>query len=108
MTTLDLLKWRDIHDLHRTFSLASKVSTKWMVFGNLLGLLPNELEAWEIRHHDDDTECWHRVMEHWLTEGGTQDYPATWEGLYELVRDGGYAEVTRDLREAVGAVATKC
>ena len=77
-----------------------------MVFGNLLGLLPDELEAWEINHHDNATECWRKVMEHWLVEGGTRDYPAAWEGLYELVRDGGYAEVARDLREAVGAAAT--
>ena len=49
-----------------------------------------------------------KVMEHWLAEGGTPDYPATWEGLYELLEDVEYAEVAEELKRIVQAMHGPC
>ena len=41
-----------------------------------------------------------QVMDHWLTRGGSHDYPATWEGLYSLLNDLGYGNVAVKLKNA--------
>ena len=60
---------------------------KWYDFGLLLGIGFNELDAWKIQYQGDATICWNKVMDDWLTRGGSHDYPATWEGLYSLLND---------------------
>lgn len=72
-----------------------------MKFGRLLGLSTNQLRTWERQNLGSMVMCWVEVMEHWLTEGGTHDYPATWEGLYTLLNDSERSVVARDLKRAV-------
>ena len=40
-------------------------------------------------------------MEHWLSQDGSRDYPATWEGLYTLLNDVGFGTVAEKLKTAV-------
>ena len=90
----------------KTFSLVYKVSTKWQEFGSRLGQAPNLLKGWHKKHHGNAIQIWKEVMEHWLCSGGTQDYPATWEGLYSLLDDLRLSTVTAELRLAVSKCAT--
>ena len=77
-----------------------RVSTKWRKFGLLLNLTPNMLDGWDSQNRGKAEDCWVRVMQHWM-DRGSKVYPATWQGLYDLVEDVGYPAVAKELKEAV-------
>lgn len=47
--------------------------------------------------------CWVKVMDYWMIENPTPEYPLTWDGLCEMLEDVEYTEVAKELREAVEA-----
>ena len=98
--TLHLLKWVDEKGHAKSYRLVDKVSSKWRNIGSVCGLSPNQLDAWEHQYRGNTRKCWTRVMEHWL-KGESEDYPATWEGLYDLLRDIEFSTVSLELDEAV-------
>ena len=98
---LDLIKWRDESGKEQKLRLISRVSSKWESFGYRLDLPQNMLDAWRDECLNNSARCWCKVMHHWLTGGDTPDYPATWDGLYEMLEDVEYSEEARQLREAV-------
>ena len=98
---LGLIKWRDERGEEQKFRLVNRVSSRWESFGYQLGLPQNMLDMWRMEYPDNPARCWMKVMQHWLTGGDTPDYPATWDGLYELLEDVEYFDVARQLREAV-------
>ena len=77
-----------------------RVSVKWKKFGLLLDLKPNVLDGWDSHYRGKAEDCWVQVMQHWM-DGGSKGYPATWQGLYDLVEDVGYPAVAKELKEAV-------
>ena len=83
------------------------VSAKWYGFGLTLGLKLNQLDAWKTQYQGDAAICWNKVMEDWLTRGGSCGYPATWEGLYSLLDDLGFVNISRKMQRAA-AVAADC
>ena len=101
MSSLNLLKWKDEQGESQTIRLVNEVSADWHDFGLLLGLKLKQLDAWDAQYRGDVRMCWNKVMEHWLTEGGSRDYPATWEGLYTLLKDLNFTKVAEILKRAV-------
>ena len=79
----------------------NRVSARWRDLGLLLGLSLNQLDAWDEQYRGNATTCWTRVMDQWLGEGGTRDYPASWEGLYDLLEDAEHAQTATALKAAV-------
>ena len=62
-------------------------------------MLPRQqLEAWARRK--DEKECCEAVISHWLDQSSRR-YPATWEGLYELLDDSELGQAATELRQAV-------
>ena len=43
-------------------------------------------------------------MEHWLSGGGMPDYPATWEGLYNLLVDANFPVAAADMKRIVSSL----
>jgi hypothetical protein len=41
----------------------------------------------DVEFRGNATRGWREVMKHWLHVDGVKHHPATWEGLYTLVRD---------------------
>ncbi len=74
---------------------------KWKDFGLRLNMTLNDLEALEREHRGNARDIWNRVMDHWLAGRGGCDYPASWEGLYTLLRDLDLSEVANELEKAV-------
>ena len=68
--------------------------------GMLLGLSLNQLDAWDAEYRGNASRCWNRVMDQWLTQGGSDDYPATWEGLYTLLKNTGFPKLALILKNA--------
>ena len=56
------------------------------------------IEVWSKRK--DDKECCEVVFSHWL-DHPPHHYPATWEGLYELLNDSELGQVATELKQAV-------
>ena len=77
-----------------------RVSARWRKFGLLLDLKPNVLNGWNTQFLADASDCWVQVMQHWI-DGGSKDYPATWQGLCDLVKDAGYPAVAKEFIETV-------
>lgn len=95
---MKLIKWKE-----EKFRLIDHVSSGWESFGLRLNIPYDKLEAWREECLGSAFRCWLKVMGHWLTGGGTQDYPATWEGLCLLLEDVEYSEVAERLRTIIAA-----
>ena len=70
---------------------------KWRAIGSLVLPLP-QLEV--LQSEKDAEYCCDVVLRHWLKHP-PRGYPATWEGLYELLDDCELGEVMNQLRHAV-------
>ena len=69
-------------------------------FGLLLGFELNQLKMWDSEYRGNAKKCWNEVMNQWLTQGGSRDYPATWEGLYTLLSDTDFPKLVQKLKNA--------
>ena len=70
---------------------------RWRNVGDLV--VPwQQLEGWA--KSKDDEECCRSVLSHWL-DHPPRHYPATWEGLYELLDDSELGQVATELKHAV-------
>ena len=45
-------------------------------------------------------------MDDWLSDGGTSDYPATWEGLVSILEAVQCSKVAEDLKHVLASIAT--
>ena len=64
----------------------------------MLDISPAQLDLWG--KEKDALECCEAVLYHWLSHP-TEEYPATWEGLYELMDDCDFGIAVSDLKRAV-------
>lgn len=101
LSSLNLYKWKDNEGQEQEFRLVEEVSAKWNDFGLLLGFGLNQLDAWEAQYHGNANRCWNKVMDHWLSKGGSQCYPATWGGLFILLEDLGLTKASQVMQKAV-------
>ena len=102
LKSLELVKWKE-DGCEMAFRLVDMVSSQWREFGSRLSIEQDQLDSWEDEYRGRAARCWKKVMGHWLSVGGTHDYPATWEGLYVLLEDVEYCEVAKELKKAVAA-----
>lgn len=100
-SNLRCLIWKDEEGCEQKFHLRNEVSMKWKDIGFQLHLTNNQLEVWFGKYNRDADECWIRVMDHWLTGEGPSNYPVTWDGLYNLLKDVNLSQIAKDLKDAV-------
>ena len=94
---LTVITWKSDHGEIKKFRLKSSIIHKWRDIGDLV--VPwQQLAVWAKRK--DDKECCEAVLSHWL-DHPPRHYPATWEGLYELLNDSELGQVATELKQAV-------
>ena len=94
---LSLIKWKNMTGETEIFRLKTSIIHKWRDVGNLV--VPRQmLEAWA--REKDAQGCCEAVVSHWLDDPPPR-YPATWDGLYELLNDSELGQVATDLKQAV-------
>ena len=103
-SALNLLKWKDEQGQEQTISLVREVSASWYDFGMILGFSFNELDSWNSEYQGNTHKCWNKVMESWLSKGGTRDYPASWKGLCTLLEDLEFSRVSQLMQRAVAGL----
>ena len=97
---LQLIKWKDGQGQTHRFYLMDEIGNKWRTIGQQLNLLPSQLNEIASQFSDNATECCRAVLGEWL-ENPPTDYPATWEGLMELLEDCRLAQVAVILKAAL-------
>ena len=96
-----VFKWKNQHGKVERFRIVSEIFSKWQEIGILVGISHQQLEAWE-REKRESKACCIAVLNHWLryTSG---KYPASWDGLCEILEDCELGQVAERLRVAVNA-----
>ena len=74
-----------------------KISHKWRDIGNFTGLSFPELTNISEKYRGDPKECCRAVLGEWLANP-PPDYPATWQGLLELLEDSQLGQVVSELK----------
>ena len=77
-----------------------KIAYKWRTLGELLGLLFSEQQSLAAEHRDKPKDCCQAVLGQWL-DNPPPDYPATWQGLLELLKDSQLSQVVTELRDVL-------
>ena len=104
LSTLTLLKWTNAKGHQLNFRLINVTSSKWREFGYLFGREENELENLREECFGKANRCWCKVMNQWLENDGTPEYPATWRGVLTVLVDLEYSEVARELQRVLASV----
>ncbi len=100
LKNLTLLKWTDRDGRPQTLGLRDDISCHWRDVGDLLELGSPSLEGIAIHRRDDVRLCCRDVLQDWLNDG-SQSYPATWEGMLNLLEDIKLASISLKLRSAL-------
>ena len=96
-SNLTVIKWKNDRREVTKFRLKTSIIHRWRKIGNLVAPR-QQLEVWAKRLDDED--CCEAVLSHWL-DHPPRHYPATWEGLYELLDDSELGQVATELKLAV-------
>ena len=98
LSNMKAFKWKNAEGEVVKFRLRSQIYHKWWDIGTSVELPLPQLEV--LRTEKDAQYCCDVVLRHWL-EHPPRQYPATWEGLYELLDDCELGEVMKQLKHAV-------
>ena len=96
-THLTLIRWKNEKGEVKKFRLRNAIVHRWRDIGNLV--VPRQLLVVWAREKDAK-DCCEAVLSYWL-DHPPRHYPATWEGLYELLDDSELGQVAADLKHAV-------
>ena len=81
----------------QTFCLTEKIANEWRTIGELLNLTYSKLQSLADKYRQEQKECCRTVLRLWL-DNPPPDYPATWQGLIDLLEDSQLGEVATELR----------
>ena len=95
-----MIKWRDLSEETQRLHLLDEISYKWREIGEIVGMSHSVLETTMEKKNNDPKECCRAVLSQWLSNP-PPDYPATWQGLIELLKDSQLCKVASDLNELV-------
>ena len=96
-SNLTLIKWKNKRGEVQEFRVKQSIFHRWRQVGDLV-VPRQDLEVWEKRK--TDKESCEAVLSYWL-DNPPRHYPATWEGLYELLNDSKLGQVAIDVKQAV-------
>jgi len=100
MQYLTVLKWTDSKGQSHSLRLKDKMSSKWHVVGDLLGVDSSRLKSISMNHRGDVEQCCREVLLDWL-QMEEPSYSRNWEGLIELLIDLELNNVAKKLNEAL-------
>ena len=94
---LRVIRWKNERGEVKKFHLKSKMFHKWRRIGDLVASR-QQVEVWSREMNSE--QCCDAVLSQWL-DHPPRRYPATWEGLCELLDDCELGEVASELKLAV-------
>ena len=99
ISKLTCLRWTDKGQAW-ILKIREKISPRWEEVGDLLGLTTERLKGIHMQRLGDVGMCCRDVLVDWLHEnqGG---YPATWEGVVQLLEDMDLSAAAQQLKNAL-------
>ena len=94
-----MFKWKNAEGEIKKFRLRSEIFHEWWEIGTFVKVPYSELRVLQTENRGAKY-CCDQVLRHWLQHPPPQ-YPATWEGLYELLDDCELGQVATELRHAL-------
>ncbi len=82
MSKLLNVQWYDDCKKCYQMSIVNEGCAKWHDIGLLIDM---QIGLSQDKH--DNTSCFTKVLEHWISTGGNANYPATWIGLQNILLD---------------------
>ena len=92
-----MIRWKNEKGEVKKFRLKQSIMHKWRDVGDLV-VPRQQLDVWA--NEKNAKECCTAVLSYWL-DHPPRHYPATWEGLYELLDDSELVQVATELKQAV-------
>ena len=83
---LQLIKWKDEYGETQKYFLLTEISPNWRGIGGAIGLSFANLDNIATEFHYKPVDCCRSVFSKWL-DNPSADYPATWDGLINLLED---------------------
>lgn len=94
-----LIKWKRGDEIRRLRIIAT-ICNKWEDFGKILHIPDPKLSTWWTQTSHDPKKCCNNVFDHWF-QNPPKDYPPTWSGFIELLRDFEFEALAEELTEAL-------
>ena len=82
----------------QNFRLKTLIIHKWKTIGGLVRVPRPYLMVWEEERNPE--KSLDKVLSYWLDNASSR-YPATWEGLRQLLNDSELSEVANELMKAL-------
>lgn len=101
----DLQLIRYVHDGKcKTLKILVSVSPHWKNVGGVIGLGSSELANIANPGSGKPPEdCLRDVFSRWFDNAPHTNYPLTWKGVHNILRDSDYGSVVKDLKEALSS-----
>ena len=84
--------------------MLEQVSDQWRHAGLLLGLSQAALKNIKQKS-DEDVERFEHVLTYWIESNGHLEYPLTWDGVCELLRDIDRDTAAEKLKQALSMMS---
>ena len=101
---LELIKWKDEDGVEKKLRIYSEIAHKWRQIASLMGLEPGQISAIEHDRHET-ASCVTGVLQRWFEYAGqlpnAKDYPKSWRGLINLLKDAELGEIAKELKKAL-------
>ena len=86
LSNLRLLK-KEILGHHYEVRILEVVMNNWLEIGDLLGIDDPTLRRFGEQSLKNPLDCCRYVFQEWIKKGGTKQYPCTWGGVIQLLKD---------------------
>ena len=82
--------------------LIKTLSSEWVTVADLLGMSKECIEIIQENNRGRSIEyCCRAVMNHWLCDDDSPDYPRSWDGMCKLLRHMNFKGVANRLQEVI-------
>ena len=99
ISNLTCLRWTDKGQA-QILKIREKIGPRWEEAGDLLGLPTERLKGIDMHRRGDVGMCCRDVLVDWLHEN-QGDYPATWEGVVQLLEVMNLSTAAQQLKNAL-------
>lgn len=100
-TTRDLMliKWKKGNEMHQLRIIAT-IGNEWETIGKILRVPEVKLQTCWTQSDHDPQKCCSNVFNYWF-QNPPQDYPLSWRGFIDLLKDVNFTALAEELREAL-------
>ena len=101
---LQLFKWRDESGARQQLRIIESISSQWQDLAIFVGLNMSQMDGIKQESLMETEQCCLHVFNRWIISNGTTDYPTTWSGLHNLLKDIEHRALAKKMKTALQTV----